>query len=52
MYHDLVHWRLAYPWHVIWEYWVATRLFGAVSDIGRKIDPCHAAFVPLWAPAP
>ncbi|WFC94741.1 hypothetical protein MBRA1_001375 [Malassezia brasiliensis] len=52
MYHNLVHWRLAHPWHVVWEYWVATRLFGAVSDIGRKIDSCHAAFLPLWAPAP
>lgn len=48
MYHDLVFWRIVQPWHRIWEDWIATRLFGFISDMGRKKDQCRGAFLPLW----
>ena len=50
MYHDLVHWRLAHPWHVVWEDMIANRVFGWIGDIGRKPDKCASSFHRFWVP--
>ncbi|WFC99427.1 hypothetical protein MYAM1_002171 [Malassezia yamatoensis] len=52
MYHNLVFWRLNYPWHVVWEDWIATRIFGFISDIGRKSDPCRKFHFKMYSAAP
>ncbi|WFD43517.1 hypothetical protein MPSI1_002179 [Malassezia psittaci] len=52
MFHSLVFWRLNYPWHVVWEDWIATRIFGFISEIGRKSDPCRKTYLKMYSPAP
>lgn len=52
MYHDLVFWRIVQPWHIIWEDWIATRLFGFLGDIGRKQDECREKFISLYSSTP
>lgn len=51
MYHDIVFWRVVQPWHLVWEDWIASRLFGWIADNLRKHEECIEEFKALWAPS-
>jgi hypothetical protein len=40
MYKRLMHWRIVKPWHYIWQDWIANRIFGFITDLGRKEANC------------
>lgn len=39
------------PWHLFWEDIISNRLFGWITELGRKTDKCKE-IMNLWAPPP
>lgn len=48
MYDRLMRWPLVYPWHLLWEQFIANGLFASVGDIGRRPYTCEAHHRDLW----
>jgi alpha-1,3-mannosyltransferase len=42
LYNRLQTWRIVAPWHVVWEDWIANRMFWFLTDLGRKPAYCNA----------
>ncbi|UZJ52160.1 hypothetical protein CBS101457_001480 [Exobasidium rhododendri] len=46
LYNRLSRWRIVDPWQLIWQDWISSRIFGFITDLGRKPAPCKDVLSP------
>ncbi|CAD6976888.1 unnamed protein product [Tilletia controversa] len=52
LYRHILRWEMVRPWRVVWQDGVSHRMFGWVTDWGKKATFCKEAFGYGWVEAP
>ncbi|KAK0556869.1 hypothetical protein OC846_000896 [Tilletia horrida] len=52
LYQHILRWNVVKPWRIVWQDLISHRLFGWMTDWGKKPTACAVAFAYGWIEAP